>query len=171
MEKTMKKMLVLAAAAALFLASCEVQSGITKRSVDKYVNTPTPTPAVTPTPEEPVDPKDIIKVDSSVVGPTLSVDRSGASATLNCEKYNRVMVNIDSQKATVRGACMQIMINGDRNDLTIEATMEVMINGHENTVRYSKFANGRRPRITDNGQGNTVEQASTAGPSRADTKN
>ncbi len=147
------------AAAILFSAmGCDVQSGMSRKSVEKYTATPTPTAVPVPTPTPP-DAADVIKVDTSVEGPTISIDKETARKTAACGKYERVVVNTLDQKITVTGACRQIMVNGRGNEITIEAASTLMINGNDNTVRYSKFVNGAQPMVSDNGQGNIVENA------------
>jgi hypothetical protein len=140
------------------LVSCDVQSGITKKSVEKFE--PTPTPSISPTPvEAPIDPADVVQVDTSDQGPSLTVNTPKDKTNLVCDKYNRVMVNGGDKVITVKGACRQIMINGDRNDVTAEAVMEIIFNGTENKVRYSRYGNGKRPVVTDNKGGNVSEKA------------
>ena len=58
-----------------------------------------------------------------------------------------------------KGACRQIMINGDRNKITADAAMEFVLNGSENIVKYSRFPNGKQPTVIDNRGGNVVEKA------------
>ncbi len=155
-SKRVMKIYLIAAILA-FASACSVQSGITQKSVEKYA--PTPTPSISPTPvEEPIDPADIVEVDASVQGTVLSVNRPKDKTTLNCDKYDRVMVNSADTVINIKGACSQIMINGDRNDVTAEAVMSIIYNGTENKVRYSKYGNGKRPMITENKPGNTTEK-------------
>ena len=138
-------------------ASCDVQSGISKKSVEKYG--PTPTPSISPTPvEEPIDPADVVQVDTTLEGPSIPI--SGPKDKLNvvCDKYNRVMVNGGGKVVNVKGVCSKIMLNGNGNDITAEATTEIVFNGSENKVRYSRYANGKRPLVTDNKGGNVSEK-------------
>lgn len=145
------------------LTSCDVQSGITKKSVEKFG--PTPAPSISPTPaQEPIDPADVIQVDTTLQGPLLTVNTQADKKNLVCDKYNRVMVNGGDKVVTVKGVCSQIMINGDRNDVTAEAAMEIVFNGTENKVRYSRYGNGQRPTVTDNKGGNVSEK--TVSPTR-----
>jgi len=140
------------------IVSCDVQSGITKNAVEKYG--PTPTPSVMPTPvEEPIDPKEVVMVDSSLQGPTISISESNRKRSVVCDKFNRVMVNGRDNEITVTGGCRQILINGDRNEVTAVAAAEIVLNGSDNKVRYSRYANGKRPVISDNKTGNVVEKA------------
>ena len=140
-----------------FVMGCDIQSGIAKKSVEKYMPTPTPTVVPTP-PEEPIDPADIVNVDISQQGPLISVNGPEVTKPYNCSRYNRVMINLSNKKVTIKGACSQIMVNGDGNEIAAEGTMEFVFNGSGNKATYTKFPNGKRPRVTDNG-GNLVEKA------------
>jgi hypothetical protein len=138
--------------------SCDVQSSITKQSVEKYL--PTPTPSISPTPTEmPIDPADVVTVDTSVEGKPISIN-GPLDKKVVCTKYNQVMVNSSDNVTTIKGACRQIMINGHRNKITVDATTEIVINGNENNITYSRFVNGKRPRITENQSGSVVEKIS-----------
>ncbi len=150
-------LLALAVLSTSILASCEVQSEISKKSVEKYAATPTPSISPTPT-EEPIDPADAIQADTTDPGPTISINRAGDKMNVVCNKYNRVMVNGAAKVVTVKGVCSQIMINGDRNEVTAEAAAEIIYNGTENKVSFSRYANGKRPIVTDNTGGNTSEK-------------
>jgi hypothetical protein len=129
--------------------------------MEKY--TSTPTPSISPTPTlEPIDPADIVEVDTRQEGPTISINGYGLSKTIACTKFDPVMVNGDENVVTIKGACRQVMINGDRNKIAADAAMEFVINGIENTVSYSRFANGKRPSVIENKTGNTIEKISQA---------
>ena len=154
----MKKLVLIVMLTAVI--GCDIQSGIAKKSVEKYMPTPTPTVAPTP-PEEPIDPADILNVDTSQQGPLISVNGPDVTKPFICNRYNRVMINVSNKKVTIKGACSQVMVNGDGNEIAAEATMEFVFNGSGNNVTYTKFANGKRPRVTDNG-GNLVEKAAAA---------
>lgn len=146
--------LIVAASIAAF-ASCDAQSGITKKSLEEYQ----PTPTITPMPTEaPIDPADVVTVDTSVQGDTIQVNGPNEKQTVTCTKFNRVMVNSTGNVVTVKGACKQIMINGSGNEVTADATAEIVVNGGENTVRYARFANGKRPIVTETRPGNTIEK-------------
>jgi Protein of unknown function (DUF3060) len=136
-------------------AACDVQSGITKKSVEKYAPTPTPEKKVEVV--EQIDPADIITVDTSVQGPMISINKAEeAKKIVKCDKYNRVMVNGDAKEVKIIGVCSQLMINGNRSKVAAVASAEIIVNGRENAVQYSKYANGKKPLIKDNGDGNTV---------------
>lgn len=146
-----------------FVCACDVQSGITKKSVEKYA--PTPTPETKVVAEEPIDPADVIAVDTTAPGPQISINRAEeAKKIVNCDKYNRVMINGGAREVNIKGACSQVMINGHKNNVTIVASTEIILNGHENSVQYSKYANGKKPLIKDNGNGNIILKADTPDP-------
>jgi len=145
----------------LLALGCDVQSGITKRSVEKFEPTPTPEKVVVA--QEPIDPADVVTVDTTLDGPKINVNPSDTKTTVDCNKYNRVALNGDGKTITVKGICRQIMINGDKNTVTATAFTEIVVNGSENNVTYSKFVNGKRPTITQNATGNNIEKV-TADP-------
>ncbi len=122
-------------------AACDVQSGITKKSVEKYEPTPTPEKKVEVV--EPIDPADIINTDTAESGPTLIVNRATYKKPLDCSKYNKMMVNGDGYEVNIKGVCKQLMVNGDKNRVVAVAVSEIVFNGSENNVQYSKYANGQ----------------------------
>ena len=139
------------------LISCDVRSERAKRALEKFE--PAPIPVVSPTPEEaPIDPADVVQIDIGLQGEPLSVNKSGEKKTVVCDKYNQVMINNSETVVTIKGACRQLMINGNDNDVTAEALMSVVFNGEGNKVKYSRYANGKRPSITQNKSGNTTEK-------------
>ena len=147
--------------AIIILASCDFRSGIAKEEGEKFNGTPTPTVAPTPT-AVPIDPADIVQVDTSQNGDDLVINASKQNKTAACLKYNLVNVNIDSATVTITGACQQVTINGDNNKVTADATMRFVVNGDGNTVGYLKFPNGQRPSVKDNGSGNVIEKTSAS---------
>jgi len=140
------------------LTACDVQSGITKKSVEKYA--PSPTPEKTVEVVEQINPADIVSVDAAVEGPQLSVNKGDNKTSLDCNKYNRVQINDDARDVTIKGICKRLMINGDRNQVAVAALSEIALNGFGNTVQYSKYTNGKKPVITDNGRDNTISKTS-----------
>lgn len=139
----------------LCVAGCEVQSGITKKSVEKY----SPTPALEKTVaaiEEPIDAADIVQADVSTQGTQIFISRATDKTTVDCNKYNRVMINRSGLEIKIKGVCSQLMINGDNNQVVAVAVSEIVLNGSGNSVEYSKYANGKKPIVTDNTKDNTV---------------
>ena len=151
----MKLLPLLVVIAFACLTACE-PSGIAKAEMEKFSGTPTPTfaPIVTPTP---VDPADIVQVDTSLGGDTLSVNGYHQASILKCDKYNNVRINGDQNTVTIFGACRQIIVNGDKNKVMADSAMEFVFNGTANTLTYSRFANGKRPSLVENLPGNTID--------------
>lgn len=145
-------------AAAIFVAGCEVQSGITQKSVEKYQPTPTPE-RIVPV-EEKIDPADVVNADSSAVGPTLFVNEDSQKKTLNCNKYNRVMINGDANEVKINGVCGEVMVNGHRNKISAVAAAEIKTYGSQNVLEYSKYVNGKKPVVTDSSGTNTISKSS-----------
>ncbi|MBV9215814.1 MAG: DUF3060 domain-containing protein [Acidobacteria bacterium] len=141
------------------LVSCDLRSETAKKEMEKFSGTPTPVPAYSISPEPtPVDPADVAAVDTMQLGDPLTADGHQQHKTLNCTKYNPVTVNGNESVVTVKGVCRRVMINGDGNQVSVEAAMEFVFNGTNNRLTFSKFANGKQPLVTQNMQGNTVEQ-------------
>jgi hypothetical protein len=140
-----------------FISACDVQSGITKKSVEKFESSPTPE-ITKATPEPPIDPADIVTVDTSLPGPPIAVNKSAGKKPVDCTKYNNVTVNADRQEFVIKGACQKLMINGDGNRITGTAFNEIVINGSDNKIEHLKYINGRRPIIADNSSGNEVKK-------------
>lgn len=151
--------LQLTLAAVLFAASCDVQSGITQKSLEKYQPTPTPEKIVAA--EEPIDPADVVNVDITAEGPILSVNRETDRKNLNCDKYNRVTINVSDQQIKIAGACSKIVVNGRGNRITALGATEVITYGQNNSIEYSKYVSGKRPLITDSNGTNTVTRVAT----------
>ncbi len=151
--------LVLAVSFAAFAVSCDVQSGITKKSVEKYEPTPTPERVIVT--EEPIDPADVETVSTTEPGPSVNINTEKDAAAANCSKYNNVMVNGNGREAAIKGNCNRIMINGDGNKITVGSVAEIVFNGHDNSVSYTKYSNAKRPIVNDNGSGNSAEKAET----------
>lgn len=149
--------LITAALIVSFAAACDVQSDMAKKSVEKYQSSPTP-PIVKATPEPPIDPADILTVDTSTPGPPISVNKTAGKKAVDCAKFNNVNVNADQQEIVIKGACNKLMINGDGNRITGVGFSEIVINGTDNTIEHAKYVNGKRPAVDDNASGNTVSK-------------
>lgn len=141
------------------LVSCDLRSETAKNDMKKYESSPTPPIIAAPT-STPIDPKDSVTVDTSQDGDQLSVNGYELTKTTACTKFNSVKINGDDHLVTIKGACKQVMINGDRNKVTADASVEFVLNGTENVINYTKFANGKAPIVTENQPGNTIEKMS-----------
>ena len=151
----MKYFAIFAALVVCVLTGCDPQSGMTKKALEKYATTPTPERTATPA-ETPIDPADIITVDAAAAGPNININTPEEGKRVRCNKYNRVSVNGDGREVSIEGACRQIMVNGDGNKITVTAVTEVVFNGFGNTIEHTKYANGKKPLVTDAGGDNTV---------------
>ena len=155
--------LTTAFALCFFVSGCDVQSGITQKSLEKYQPTPTPEKIATP-PEEPIDPADMINVDITLDGPTLSVNQETDKKNLNCDKYNRVTINADQQKVKITGACSKIVVNGRGNEIVAVGATEIIAYGQNNTINYTKYVSGKKPLITDTSGTNSITKVASADP-------
>ena len=160
--------LTTAFALCICLTGCDVQSGITQKSLEKYQPTPTPERIATPE-EEPIDPADVLNVDVTLDGPTLSVNQETDKKNLNCDKYNRVTVNADEQKVKIAGGCRRIVVNGRGNEIDATGATEIITYGQNNTIRYTKYVSGKKPMITDTSGTNTIEKVTTDDKAKAPT--
>ena len=147
-------------AISLVSAACDAQSEIAKKSVEKYQTTPTP--QSTAAPEEPINPADVVTADTSQEGPKLVVKKITDKTDLNCDKYNRVTINVTDMTLSIKGVCKEVMVNGDRNRVTLSAASTIVSNGYANTIQYVKYANGKRPFTKDNGGTSTIEKITEA---------
>ena len=139
------------------VGACDFRSGRAKEEMEKFSGTPTPTISPTPTPE-PIDPADIVQVDTSMEGGLLTVNNSTQNKTVTCKKFDQVMVNCSGGEVTIKGTCRQIMVNGSSNQIKADAAMEFVFNGSGNSLKYSRFINGKRPTIAENQSGNSIEK-------------
>ncbi|MEP6847378.1 MAG: DUF3060 domain-containing protein [Acidobacteriota bacterium] len=161
---------VLLTLAIMILASCDLRSGTAKEEAEKFNGTPTPTVSPTPT-LVPIDPADIIQVDTTQTGDDVAVNRDQLNKTVACDKYNALNISGDSHNVTIKGVCREITINGDKNKITTDAAMRFVINGEGNTIGYLKYPNGQRPSVTDRGDGNVIEKVSANAVSSNTSKN
>jgi Protein of unknown function (DUF3060) len=84
----------------------------------------------------------------------IRVDKDGLKETYDC-RGGSALVNGDRNELSFRN-CAQLSINGSRNVVAVLASQSVVINGDDNKVNWEPAEDGARPRITDNGSGNTV---------------
>ncbi len=142
---------------ATVLAGCDLRSDTAKREMEKFSGTPTPLPSPT-VPEAPIDPSEVVQVDTNLDGEKVTVNGSDQKKTVECKKYNSVAVSGSQNIIIIKGACHQMIINGDGNEITAEAATTIMLNGTNNAIKYSRFVNGKRPYVADNGANNIVEK-------------
>jgi hypothetical protein len=111
---------------AALMTACE-PSGIAKKEMEKFSGTPTPTFAPIPT-EAPIDPADFVQVDTALAGDNLTANGDKQTKSLDCTKYNDVMINGNNSLVTLKGACRRVTINGDGADVRAEAASEFVFN-------------------------------------------
>ena len=147
-------------------ASCDMRSGTAKKEMERWSTTPEPAaPPALPMHAEPkVEAADVVEVDTSVEGENVSINASGQHKTAECKKFNPLLINGNTNVVTVKGICRQIMINGDDNQITLDAAMAFVFNGSSNTVKYSRFVNGKRPGVTENKSGNDIQKVAYEQP-------
>jgi hypothetical protein len=134
-------------------------------------NTADTRPTITPSPEQtPIDPADVVQVDLTQEGTVLTVNGQTQRQTVTCTKYDRVYVNGSGSTATINGPCRQVMVNGDKNQITADAVTEFVFNGSGNQITYSRFVNGRTPSVVDNAGGNDVQKTQRTAAKDADKK-
>lgn len=154
----MRSVLAIVCILVLAIASCDLRNETAKRSMERFASSPTPQFSPAPT-ESPIDPLDVVNVDTSVEGNPIYIDGPDLRRTVNCSKFNSVKINGNRNTVAIAGACKQVMINGDGNRITADAATEYVFNGTENVLKYSRFVNGQRPVITENRGGNQIEKA------------
>ncbi len=151
------------------MASCDLRSETAKRDMEKFESSPTPPISPLPT-ATPVDPADIVKVDTGTEGERISINGIKKKTSAVCSKFNRVLVNGDENEITVRGVCSQLMINGDQNKINVDASAEFVFNGSDNIVQFSRYPNGKEPIVVENRPGNVVEKVSAVTMTNKDSK-
>lgn len=144
-------------------SSCDLRSGIARQNMEKYTYTPTPTMSPVPT-EAPVDPSEVVIVDTSLDGEIVSVNGYSIKKKADCKEFNRVRINGDRNVVELTGPCRQIIVNGDGNDVVADAALEFVFNGSGNSLRYSRYANGIRPTVIQNLSDNLVEKVTAKPP-------
>jgi DUF3060 family protein len=87
-------------------------------------------------------------------GGKIRVDQDGRRETYDCRGASAI-VNGDRNEL-VFSNCDQVSVNGQGNTVAVRAVQSVLLNGNDNTLNWEPAADGSRPRISDNGRGNTV---------------
>jgi hypothetical protein len=84
----------------------------------------------------------------------IRIDGDGGKEDHDC-RGGAAAINGDGNEVTLRN-CEQVDVNGSRNRVTARSAAAIVVNGGDNTVRWEPAADGRNPRIRDNGRGNTI---------------
>ena len=77
--------------------------------------------------------------------------------TVNC-KGNNVLVDANESVIILQGECNELTIDGCCNTITVDAVASIVLNSSDNKVRWKKAANGKQPKVNNDGKGNKVEQ-------------
>ena len=84
----------------------------------------------------------------------IRIDQDRQRGSHDCRGASAV-VNGDTNDLSFRN-CDQVSVNGDANAVAVRGVQSVLINGNDNKLTWELAEDGSRPRITDNGRGNTV---------------
>jgi hypothetical protein len=84
----------------------------------------------------------------------LRIDQDRQRGSHDCRGASAV-VNGDANDLSFRN-CDQVSVNGDANSVAVRGVQSVLVNGNDNKLTWELAEDGSRPRITDNGRGNTV---------------
>ena len=95
-----------------------------------------------------------IRQDPPAAAGKIRIDHDGRKADHDCRGGSAV-INGDRNELSLRN-CDQVTVNGDANRVSVRAVATVLLNGGDNTLAWEEAADGSRPKITDNGRGNTV---------------
>jgi hypothetical protein len=87
-------------------------------------------------------------------GGRVRVDGDGGKADHDCHGAS-ALVNGERNDLTFEN-CDLVTVNGNANRVSVRGVAAVTLNGGDNTLTWQEAASGARPKITDNGQGNTV---------------
>jgi len=84
----------------------------------------------------------------------IRIDQDRQRGSHDCRGASAV-VNGDANDLSFRN-CDQVAVNGDANAVAVRGVQSVLVNGNDNKLTWELAEDGSRPRITDNGRGNTV---------------
>lgn len=96
----------------------------------------------------------IKQAPSGAAAGKIRIDEDGRKADHDC-RGGSALVNGDGNDVVLRN-CDRVTVNGNGNAVAVRAVAVVLINGGDNKLVWEEAADGSRPRITDNGRGNTV---------------
>lgn len=78
-----------------------------------------------------------------------------ASRALKCNG-DAVTVSGDSNRLTLTGNCTQVVVNGNKNVVSVVAVGQIVVNGKQNTVTWSKSLKGAKPMLRVTGTANKI---------------
>ena len=106
---------------------------------------------------------------------------SNAKAAHDCGKQPVVIVNASADQLALTGKCTKVSVNGSRVKVTAESIDALAVNGAENaivvdalgklsmtgasnTITWKTAIGGKKPRVTDQGSGDSVVAAPAPKP-------
>ena len=95
-----------------------------------------------------------VTIKENPSGGKIRVDQDKSKGSYDCKGASAV-VNGDHNELTFRN-CDQLAVNGHFNTVDVRGVAGVTLNGGDNKLLWEEAADGSRPKITDNGRGNTV---------------
>jgi hypothetical protein len=87
----------------------------------------------------------------------IQVSGSGRQATLDCNGGTAAITG-GGNELRIRGPCRKVAVTGARNTIVIESVGAIELSGAMNHVTWLQGLEGRSPRISRTGVGNTVVQ-------------
>ena len=106
---------------------------------------------------------------------------SNAKAAHDCAKQPVVIVNASTDQLALTGKCTRVSVNGSRvkltaasidalvvngaeNAVTVDALGKLSITGASNTITWKTAIGGKKPRVSDQGSGDSVVAAPAPKP-------
>ena len=90
-------------------------------------------------------------------GKTITIMDNDVRRTIEC-RDNSIKVLGNNCVLTLRGNCNEINVVGNDNVITAESVAAISTLGNDNKVTYEKGAKGKKPLISNTGNGNTISQ-------------
>jgi hypothetical protein len=91
---------------------------------------------------------------------------SGRQTTLDCQG-GTVVITGGRNDLRIRGPCRKVSVTGAANVVAVDSAAAIEISGAMNRVTWREGVDGRPPRVSRTGVGNTVAQASAPRPGLA----
>lgn len=118
------------------------------------VNAPAPAPqpaVVQPAPAPAVAPE--VGDDDDLV-----IQDDGRALEHTCGADQQIIVNGDSNVLTLHGPCKDLHVNGARNTITIDSVQAITANGDANQIQWGAGPKGKSPKVSSNGDRNSVSK-------------
>lgn len=133
----------------------EIKDGRVKvKDGDKEISVSTDGISIKSGDDDGKDPKDGDKVDLDTAE-KLTLKGMNENKTIACEG-RRVLANGSGNNYTFTGECEALLVNGTGQKITVEKVGRINVNGTGNKVFYGEGSDGKEPRISKVGTGNSV---------------